>query len=300
MKKRRINPVKNSIFDSPSDSFHLWQKVHTSTNTIDQTKVVHRGQMTKIIPRKGKFQKRTFWLTKKYLIYCKPSAFPPHALEIRGLMQTKWVRTTFHTYQDSQNNFRFLIRFSRNQKFCDFWVLDEPSFLLWKSHLIPIFVQTDFHSNFKPLKILGTGSFAKVYLAKRIASQRAYAVKAFAKEDILLDSRGVEAMMNEIQILKELDSKFINQLYEVHETHDSVYLVLECLEGGTLLDYLKNRKNLTQMEIKNVMICLLKALDYLHKKEILHRDIKPGNLLLSEKQNLKHCIIKLGNPKSLF
>ena len=102
--------------------------------------------------------------------------------------------------------------------------------------LSSICVQTNFHGKFKALKIIGRGSFATVYLVENKESKQKYAVKAFHKEQVCKQPKGKDALVNEIDMMRRLNHRFIMRLDEVHETGNSIYLVLEMLEGGELFN----------------------------------------------------------------
>ncbi len=70
--------------------------------------------------------------------------------------------------------------------------------------------------------------------------------------------------MNEIEIMKTINHDYIMKLEELHESKNSVYLVLELLEGGELFNHISSKQNLSIKQIQRIMVCLLKALSYLH------------------------------------
>ncbi len=82
------------------------------------------------------------------------------------------------------------------------------------------------------------------------------------------------------------------KLIEVHESKNSIYLVLELLEGGELFSYISSKKKLSMGSIRNIMKGLLGALAYLAEKGIMHRDLKPENMILKEK-DLENSNLKL-------
>lgn len=88
------------------------------------------------------------------------------------------------------------------------------------------------------------GSFARVYYANRIDTENFYAVKAFTKEDLAEYNKGIEALYNEIKIMRILGkSDQCLNFYEIHETKNSVYMVIEYCRGGELLRRMcKNQK----------------------------------------------------------
>eukprot|EP00330_Aristerostoma_sp_ATCC50986_P013978 CAMPEP_0114593972 /NCGR_PEP_ID=MMETSP0125-20121206/15568_1 /TAXON_ID=485358 ORGANISM="Aristerostoma sp., Strain ATCC 50986" /NCGR_SAMPLE_ID=MMETSP0125 /ASSEMBLY_ACC=CAM_ASM_000245 /LENGTH=133 /DNA_ID=CAMNT_0001793689 /DNA_START=253 /DNA_END=654 /DNA_ORIENTATION=- len=101
----------------------------------------------------------------------------------------------------------------------------------WISCLRSICVLTTFHDEYKALKMIGRGSFAKVYLVESKSSSNTYAVKAFTKESLMISNKNnaKPAMLNEIEIMRACDHPNIIKLYEVFETEKSIYLVLELI-----------------------------------------------------------------------
>lgn len=83
------------------------------------------------------------------------------------------------------------------------------------------------------------------------------------------------------------------KLEEVHESKNSIYLVLELLEGGELLNFIGQKKTLNQKDYWKVMKCILEALAYMVNKKVMHRDLKPDNMILKYKDSLENCTLKL-------
>jgi serine/threonine protein kinase len=83
--------------------------------------------------------------------------------------------------------------------------------------------------------------------------------------------------------MRELKHPHIMLLEEVHESQNSIYLVMELLEGGELFNYVSEKGNLVPKEYYRVMKCLLEALAYMDNRKIMHRDLKPENMILKDK-----------------
>ena len=150
---------------------------------------------------------------------------------------------------------RLRLRFIRNLKFSDLFAKTEEDCREWIKHLGSVMVRTDFHERFEVKNILGEGGFARVYLAKNLDTQELFAVKALKKESLNKQSRGRDSVRNEVDILQQLDHPNIMKLYEVHETSNSLYLVCEYLQGGSLVDYLlEAEKLLTSTEICEILM----------------------------------------------
>ena len=107
----------------------------------------------------------------------------------------------------------------------------------------------------------------------------------------LVDSMRKQSLLKEIRILKRLDHPNIIKLYEAIDTARFVYLATEYVPGPSLLQYLKSKptRTLEESEAKSLWKQLIIAVNYLHSKNITHRDIKLENILLSE----DHKTIKL-------
>ena len=107
--------------------------------------------------------------------------------------------------------------------------------------------------------------------------------------------------------MKQLKNNNVLKLYEVYETKNSLYLVLELIKGGELLRAVSKKKQFKEIDLKLLMKNLLTSLKHIHSKDILHRDIKPDNLLLRD-ENIIHDIViadfglscQLNNEKILY
>ena len=86
--------------------------------------------------------------------------------------------------------------------------------------------------------------------------------------------------MKEISIMRQLDNPNIVNLYEVYEDDDFIHLVLEYIRGGDLRYIVKLKGFLTEPEAAKVFQQLLLAVNYFHKKKIIHKDVKPRNIMI--------------------
>jgi serine/threonine protein kinase len=81
--------------------------------------------------------------------------------------------------------------------------------------------------------------------------------------------------------MRQLDNKNVIKLYEIYETNNSFYMVLDMLSGGNLLDLISN-KSLTNFNVMNIISGLIESVKYIHSKQIMHRDIKPENIMFKK------------------
>lgn len=124
-----------------------------------------------------------------------------------------------------------------------------------------------------------------MYLVEDNATKAKYAVKAFSKDYLSTQNKGKESLVNEILIMKELVHPNIMKLEEVHESQNSIYLILELLEGGELLNYITEKQTLKVPELQRIMRNMIEALSYMDKNGIMHRDLKPENMILKMKNS---------------
>ncbi|XP_076957211.1 CBL-interacting protein kinase 18-like [Bidens hawaiensis] len=134
-------------------------------------------------------------------------------------------------------------------------------------------------------RLLGQGTFAKVYYARNIATGQSVAIKVIDKEKVLRVGL-INQIKREISIMKRVRHPNIIQLYEVMATKTKIYFALEYAKGGELFDKVANGK-LKEQTARKYFQQLINAVDFCHSRGVYHRDLKPENLLLDENDNLK-------------
>ncbi|XP_067900927.1 ribosomal protein S6 kinase alpha-2 isoform X4 [Heterodontus francisci] len=143
-------------------------------------------------------------------------------------------------------------------------------------------------SQFELLKVLGQGSYGKVFLVKKIKGSDAgqlYAMKVLKKATLKVRDR-VRSKM-ERDILAEVNHPFIVKLHYAFQTEGKLYLILDFLRGGDLFTRLSKEVMFTEEDVKFYLAELALALDHLHGLGIIYRDLKPENVLLDEDGHIK-------------
>ena len=137
-------------------------------------------------------------------------------------------------------------------------------------------------------KELGKGSYAIVKLAVNKNNKNKYAIKIYRRE-LLIDSQKKNIIKNEINILKELDNINVMKLYEIIDTPKFLYLVMEYINGNSLLEVIKQDKfhYFEEKRAIRIFIQVVKGILYCQSKNICHRDIKLENILLTKEDIVK-------------
>ena len=137
-------------------------------------------------------------------------------------------------------------------------------------------------------KELGKGSFATVKLGIHKITNKKYAIKIYPKTN-MYDTEKRNSIKNEISTLKQLNHENIMKLYEVIDTKKNIYLILEYINGISLMEYIKNKpqKRIEENKCKELFYQIVKGINYCQKKSIYHRDIKLENILLIDEKIVK-------------
>lgn len=138
---------------------------------------------------------------------------------------------------------------------------------------------------------IGSGSFAVVWRSRHRQSGHEVAVKEIDKKQ--LNPKISESLLKEISILRTINHPNIIRLLEAIETEDWIYLVLEYCEGGDLAAYIHRHGKVSEAVARHFMRQLARGLQVLQEKHLIHRDLKPQNLLLSSYESIP--LLKIGD-----
>ena len=147
-----------------------------------------------------------------------------------------------------------------------------------------------FDKRYKIEKVIGVGGMAIVFKAEDILMNRTVAIKML-KNDVSGDSEALRRFINESKAVAMLSHENIVNIYDVSVKGNTKYIVMEYIEGITLKAFLKHKGgSLSWRETLNISEQILRALEHAHSKGVIHRDIKPQNIML-----LKNGLIKVAD-----
>ncbi|XP_010252111.1 PREDICTED: CBL-interacting protein kinase 18-like [Nelumbo nucifera] len=134
-------------------------------------------------------------------------------------------------------------------------------------------------------RLLGQGTFAKVYYARNLKTGQSVAIKVIDKEKVLKVGL-IDQIKREISVMRLVRHPNIVQLYEVMASKSKIYFVMEYCKGGELFNKVAKGK-LKEDVARKYFQQLISAVDFCHSRGVYHRDLKPENLLLDDNGNLK-------------
>ena len=141
-------------------------------------------------------------------------------------------------------------------------------------------------SHFQILRSIGRGAFGKVCIVKKIDTDKFYAMKYMNKK-ACLQNKAVEYVLKEQQILMALTHTFLCNLWYTFQDQEDMFMVSELFRGGDLRFHIDSKSTVFDKHtLKIYALEIGLALDYLKSKGVVHRDIKPDNILLDENGHL--------------
>lgn len=140
--------------------------------------------------------------------------------------------------------------------------------------------------DFEIIKPISRGAFGRVFLAKKRTTGDLFAIKVLKKAD-MIRKNAVESILAERDILISVRNPFVVRFFYSFTCRENLYLVMEYLNGGDLYSLLRNLGCLNEDVARVYIAEVVLALEYLHSLRVVHRDLKPDNLLIAHDGHIK-------------
>ncbi|KAJ8305645.1 hypothetical protein KUTeg_016190 [Tegillarca granosa] len=165
---------------------------------------------------------------------------------------------------------------------------DNANMKLHINHFDPNYIIYDSSSDTTYLRgrLLGKGGFARCYELLDLNTNKIYAGKIIAKTRISKPHQR-QKIIREVELQKTLHHKHVVEFHSYFEDDENVYIVLENCSRKSLVHMLKQRKTLTEPEVRYYLKALVEGVGHIHKHNIIHRDLKLGNMLINDSMELK-------------
>ncbi len=150
--------------------------------------------------------------------------------------------------------------------------------------------------NYQIERLLGRGGMGAVYLAKHAKLDRKYAIKTMSRQ-LAQKEAFVGRFYREARSMAKIEHPNVVKCYDVDEANGMHYVVMELIDGQSMQDWMKQLRTLSVSDAVLVTILCAEALQHAHSLNMVHRDIKPDNILVTRKGEVK--VADLGLAKSL-
>lgn len=182
--------------------------------------------------------------------------------------------------EENSTEVRYGFRLTRGEFFQDFYTETAERLEDWLDSLAKVAIMSDLENDFQMLEEIGHGNYAHVFKGQAVQDQSLVAIKAISKASISKHTRNVQALVNEVNLMKRLRHPRIIRLLCIYESDDQLFLVLEYVDGGDLFKRLIRKGKYSEAKAAVFMRYMLEALEYMHSRGVVHRDLKPENILL--------------------
>ena len=155
---------------------------------------------------------------------------------------------------------------------------------IWLEKFKLVTEKKNIHENYELLRIIEKGKFSTIRYGRNIKTGQSMAIKIISKKNA--KDVDLELAITEIKVLEICHHPFIIKLYDVFETYDYIYLVLEYCNKGSLLSYFEKKSyKLSELQVCEIVYNLSLAINFIHSFGVIHRDLKLENVLLTDDSN---------------
>lgn len=141
--------------------------------------------------------------------------------------------------------------------------------------------------DFDIIKPISKGAFGSVFLAKKHTTGDYYAIKVLKKSDMIAKNQITNVKAERMILMTQTQSPFVVKLFFTFQSSDNLYLVMEYLPGGDCASLVKTLGGITEDWARRFLAEVVNGLEMLHQKGVVHRDMKPDNLLIDQHGHLK-------------
>ena len=271
----------------------------TIYNKIKNNIIFHEGLIFKFAKDENnkinKIKKIFFRIIGKDLYYYKKSDIINH----KGInnLTCSFVKKGEDVVINEIKYFSIIINYYKKEKIYYFDNIENRN--IWLEKLRDAIGQKNIENKYNiSKKILGEGTFSSVISGTNIKTNQNVAIKIINKKS--MDTNELELVMNELYIMKICRHPYIIKLFDIYETNNKIYIVMEQCKKCNLFDYFID-KNYKMKEdiVKEIIYELLSAIKYIHSLGIIHRDIKLDNILFSNESKINIRLIDFGLSKIL-
>ena len=163
--------------------------------------------------------------------------------------------------------------------------------LLYLSPIEEKFSDKNFENEYEIVKYIKKGGFGEIFLAKHVLTNKIFAIKKTNLENFCLNS--LYTITRESFLLDTFKHKNIIKIYNSYLTNNSLYIVMEYAKGGELFSVIKEG-GLNEFQCKFYFMQIYSAIQYIHSKNVIHRDLKPNNILFLDEEKTKLVLIDFG------